>query len=293
MATATEHRFQQGRLMAGMRTVAFAVGATMLFGLACPHRLHAAGGQSVQAADNAANAVAQTAGASPVLVELFTSEGCSSCPPADAWLQRVDASQPIPGVRLIVLSEHVDYWNHDGWKDPYSSPLLTSRQENYVTALRLSTPYTPQIIIDGAEELPSGDPQQAGHTFQKAAAAPKVAVRIASVSVEAKTPAVVRARIEADGKSVKHRADVYVVVAFDHAESQVLRGENKGRHLSHVAVVQDLVKVGTLEQGKSFSRDCELTLKTGTGPANIRVIAFVQESGPGRVLGAALRNADK
>ena len=228
--------------------------------------------------------------ASPILVELFTSEGCSSCPPADALLQRMDASQPFPGMQLIVLSEHVVYWNHDGWKDPYSSALLTDRQSAYCHTLGVSDPYTPQMIVDGSGILRLTDPQQVDQVFQKAATVRKVGVRIGAVRVEAKT---LQTHIETDSDSEQHNADVYLAVALDHAESQVLRGENSGKHLTHVAVVQSLKKVGKLESGKGFGEDVQMKLKPDTDPANIRVIAFVQESGSGKVLGAALRKIEK
>jgi hypothetical protein len=227
-----------------------------------------------------------TSPAAPVLLELFTSEGCSSCPPADNFVRSVDAMQPFRGVHLIVLSEHVDYWDQDGWKDPFSSPSFTDRQTEYVRALRLSTPYTPQIIVDGTTIL-KGNRQEVAQIFAKAADDPKVPVRVSAIKLGT-SPDVVRAHVDVDGSAAKHSADIFVAVALDHAESQVLKGENSGKRLTYVAVVEEMKKVGKLNKGKNFSEDVELKLKSAPDPQNLRLVAFAQEPGPGEVLGAAM-----
>lgn len=248
----------------------------------------------LQPASNAAGRGTQSDNATPaktpnpVLIELFTSEGCSTCPPADGLVRKLDAGQPIPGAQLIVLSEHVTYWDQDGWKDPNSSSSLTERQNSYEGVLGEKTVFTPQLIIDGTHEVKVGDPKQIEDTLLKAAATPKIGVRIGDVTVDPGNPAVLHAHVETDANSEKHNAEVFVAVALDHVESQVLRGENGGRHLIHVAVVQELTKVGKLPKGKNFAQDVQLKLKPGTDPKNIRLVALVQESGPGKVLGAAL-----
>jgi hypothetical protein len=225
----------------------------------------------------------------PVLVELFTSEGCSSCPPADAWLQQLDLAQPITGAQLIVLSEHVDYWNHDGWEDPFSSALVTQRQEGYVRALRLDSAFTPQVVVNGSVNLKLGDSQQIKQTFLQAAGASTIRVTISGAAIAAGDPATLRANVALDGNNIERSADVYAAAVLSHAESQVLHGENGGKRLIHVAVVQELAKVGRLEKGKKFSRTIDIKLKPGTDPKNIRLIVFAQEPGPGKVLGAALQ----
>ena len=246
-------------------------------------------GRGLQVANKIALSEISSTDGRPILIELFTSEGCSSCPPADALLLKLDTSQPIPGALLIVLSEHVDYWDHDGWKDPNSSAALTERQAAYVRALGLSTAYTPQIIVDGTSEIRANDPQQVEKVFHLVMAAPKVPVHIGEVSLNAVNPAVLSTRIETEGESNTHNADVYVAVALDRVESQILRGENGGRHLTHVAVVQQLTKIGKLSKRKNFDESIQLKLKPGTDPKNLRIVVFVQEPGPGRVFGAAMR----
>jgi hypothetical protein len=251
----------------------------------------------------AASDAAQQASPAPVLVELFTSEGCSSCPPADALLQQLDRWQPVAGVQLIVLSEHVDYWNHDGWTDPYSSHFFTERQNAYSEHLRLATVYTPQMVVDGNREFTGSDGRLALQACQRAAGFRKLPIRVTLISPEKaspptsqENPATLRVHIEADALDESYKfkqADVYVVVALNSADSQVAAGENKGRHLNHVAVVQSLTKVGSVKKGKSFVQDVPLQLNSRTDPARVRVIAFVQESGQGQVLGAALQRVGK
>jgi hypothetical protein len=238
-----------------------------------------------QAGEKTPAASSDQAQGNPVLVELFTSEGCSSCPPADEFVRKLDQQQPLPNVQLIVLSEHVDYWDHQGWKDPYSSSAITDRQVAYERALGLSEPYTPQLIIDGAGEIRLADQQQMERAFQKEATAPKIPVRLEGVSANS---GLLRAHVSADAGSGNEKANVYLAVALNHADSQVLHGENGGRHLVHAAVVTQLIEIGKLEKGQKFAKDVQVKLKPGIDPLNLRVIAFVQAPGPGKLLGAAL-----
>ncbi len=231
---------------------------------------------------------------SPVLVELFTSEGCSSCPPADALLQQLDRTQPVGGAQLIVLSEHVDYWNHIGWTDPFSSRFFSDRQSAYSDRFGLKSVYTPQMVVDGNAEFVGNDSRLASQAVTKSLALQKVAIRISGVSLDASKT--LQAHVDTDAlpeTSKVRKADVYLVAALNHAESQVLRGENGGRRLSHVGVVQSLTKIGSIEAGKTFSQDVHLKLDPRTDPANLRVIAFIQEKGQRQVLGVAQEKTQK
>ena len=223
----------------------------------------------------------------PILMELFTSEGCSSCPPVDNWLARMDAAQPLAGAEIIVLSEHVDYWDHDGWKDPFSSAAITERQKQYVFNLGLRTIYTPQIILDGDAELRPSDPEGAQQILAKAANVSMIAVSVNSVTVSAGSPAALDGRIEADS-GTQSRGEVFVAVALDKVLTEVVAGENNGRKLTNIAVVRKMVRIGKLEKGRSFNQTFSVRLWPDADPANLRVVAFVQEPGPGRVLGAAM-----
>jgi hypothetical protein len=222
-----------------------------------------------------------TATEKPVLVELFTSEGCSSCPPADALLRTLDSTQPVPGVQLIVLEEHVDYWDDQGWKDTYSSHVFTVRQQIYADRLHREGPYTPQMVVDGSLEFVGSDREKADQAFEKARALPKVTIKISSVKIENGN---LRAHIETD--ALPSQGEVFLALALEHAQSQVLHGENGGHRLEHVAVLRNLVGVEKAAKGTIFSKDVSVVLSAPGQP--YRVIAFVQEPKQGKILGAAV-----
>jgi hypothetical protein len=223
----------------------------------------------------------------PVLVELFTSEGCSSCPPADRFLQKLDG-QPIQGAEMIVLSEHVDYWNHIGWKDPYSASFYSQRQSTYARRFGLDSVYTPQMVVDGTSEFVGSNSGQADKVFRKALGVPKLAVHLSSISTDASNT--LHAHLETgalDSSFGSREAEVYVAVALNRAESQVSAGENSGHRLTHVSVVKSLTRIGALKQGQILAQDVQLRLEPGSDSRSLRLIAFVQEPRQGRVLGAA------
>jgi hypothetical protein len=223
----------------------------------------------------------------PVLVELFTSEGCSSCPPADRFLEKLDG-QPVQGAEMIVLSEHVDYWNHIGWKDPYSASFYSQRQSSYANRFGLDSVYTPQMVVDGTSEFVGSNSGLADKAFQKALRVPKLQVRLSSISSDASNT--LHAHLETgtlDASFGSREADVFVAVALNRAESQVSAGENAGHRLAHVSVVKSLTKVGGLKQGQVLAQDVQLKLGPGSDPSGLHVVAFVQEARQGRVLGAA------
>ena len=217
----------------------------------------------------------------PVLVELFTSEGCSSCPPADNFLRTLDAKQPIDGAQLIVLGEHVDYWDGQGWRDAYSDHNFTARQENYVNRMNLKSAYTPQLVIDGTTECSGSDFKRAIQALETARTEGKVALKISSVTIE---NGKLHAHIESG--TAPDKADLMVALALDHAESQVLRGENSGHHLEHVAIARDIVKVGKVPKGATLVKDVEITTKVTN--ASYRLIFFLQQPDQGKILGAAI-----
>src|SRR5579862_8138820 len=152
------------------------VGLSVVTWICSPTGKFAAGSTDVNSSQSE-----DRASRTPVVVELFTSEGCSDCPPADKLLSWLAKSQPVKDVEIIPLSEHVDYWNHLGWSDPYSSSALSQRQRDYSNSLR-SEVYTPQMIVDGTVEFVGSDADKALRAISSELHTPKVTVNIQPIS---------------------------------------------------------------------------------------------------------------
>jgi hypothetical protein len=219
----------------------------------------------------------------PVLLELFTSEGCSSCPPADRLLEILDEKQPVAGADLIVLSEHVDYWDRLGWKDPFSSSQYTTRQQDYTNRYNFDGVYTPQLVVDGRYGFVGSDGREASAAIQKAIRERKIAIAVSNV---ARNGNQVTARIElpADENFKGVRGILYVALADNRQESHVARGENGGRTLAHVAVTRVLKQLGPVDFDAAFAKEITLPVQAGSGNG-LRIVVFIQDPKSGHVLG--------
>jgi hypothetical protein len=224
-----------------------------------------------------------------VLVELFTSEGCSSCPPADRLLVELDERQPVADVEIIALGEHVDYWDGLGWRDSFSSAEATGRQQKYSRHFGQNRVYTPQMVVDGVEEFVGSDKRQAQQAIQRAASRAKAQLRIEPDSSAGDAHAA-RWMIFVDSLPPKapRNVDVYVAITESGLANQVSRGENRGRTLKHTSVVRVLQKIGEFDNspGARFEHGVELPLDSAWKRENLRIAAFVQEPAVGRVMGA-------
>jgi hypothetical protein len=215
----------------------------------------------------------------PIIVELFTSEGCSDCPPADALLRKLEAAQPIPNAEIIVLGEHVDYWNHIGWTDRFSSKQFTERQQYYVNDFALDSAYTPQMVVDGRAEFNGANGPKAASAIADAAKQPRIEIALSEAAdghLKIAIPASVLAK----------KSEVVLAITESNLTSEVKKGENDGRTLTHTGVVRSLKKIGELK-GDAFSSDEALNLSPDWKRVDLRAVVFVQEKNSRHIIGAA------
>src|SRR6266446_3949568 len=149
----------------------------------------------------------------PVVVELFTSEGCSSCPPADNLLIRMAEQQPIKNAEVIALEEHVDYWNQLGWVDPFSSPQYRARQNDYAQRFSIDSVFTPQMVVYGKAQFSGGDGARSLQEIGQAAQAPGVQVDL-KTAVNSRDPELLDLFVQVTNLTAgkTRRADVYLAV---------------------------------------------------------------------------------
>lgn len=217
-----------------------------------------------------------------VLVELFTSEGCSSCPPADALLRQVNGTRTNGGQLIVGISEHVTYWNSLGWSDPFSSSLYTDRQNAYGQRFHLEGVYTPQMVINGSEEIVGSDRAGLARAVKtEEDQRPQLSLRILSMSV---AQSMLTVNLATSGELPAHGADLIAVLVDDSDRSNVLRGENSGRDLVHVAVARSITRIARVQATGERTVQIPIPASFQTSQGH-HLILFAQTPGNGRVLG--------
>jgi hypothetical protein len=216
----------------------------------------------------------------PVLVELFTSEGCSSCPSAEAELSRLAIEQPVSSARIVPLAFHVDYWDRLGWTDPFSSAVWTARQGDYARG-RSGQLYTPEAVVQGGRDCVGSDDHALQGMVHAAAAGSNVRIEVTRVAGSGPDSLRVTVHI---GALSDEQATLLVALTESGLSVPVPRGENGGRTLAHAPLARDLRNLGHVgAAGGTF--DATLSVPSGSRRENLDVVAFVQAGPGGRVLG--------
>jgi hypothetical protein len=223
----------------------------------------------------------------PVVLELFTSEGCSSCPPADAFLKQLDDAGRVNDVDVIAIEEHVDYWDRLGWRDPFSSPDWTERQEQYTRVFRHDGPATPQFVVNGRRDFVSMSSREA---LQSVVEASTVAAAELHLSPTGDSPRSAEFSITIENASPEtHSAVLLLAVTERGLSSNVLRGENQGRNLTHAPVLRSLTRLH-IPKAKP-SGVSEMTAKVALDRSwkreNLRFVVFLQDQKSLHIVGAA------
>lgn len=227
--------------------------------------------------------------AQPVLVELFTSEGCSSCPPADALLRRLVTTQPLAGVQVIALEEHVDYWDSLGWHDPFSAAQFTRRQYQYAAALGNGSVYTPQMMVNGRVAFVGSDSARVRQAIASAGKVPLATISLVRTYIKANTVGLRLEMKQLPAATDDDVAEVWLAVTEDNLANEVTAGENDGRQLTHDAVVRRLERIGriNLSTGGGYNVNPAVALAPDWHKAALRAVVFVQGASSRHILGMA------
>jgi len=210
------------------------------------------------------------------LVELFTSEGCSSCPPAEKWLSALKSSQDL-WTKTVPVAFHVDYWDHLGWRDRFAKPEFTSRQQHYAAAWGGDSVYTPGLVVNGREWR-----GWFGNAVPTSSI--KVGVLRASLGEDGK----LSATFVPDATQARNLA-LNVALLGNDLESNVKRGENSGRKLHHDFVVLDLMRVDMINESSRWTGSVALPMRSGNDKPTA-LAAWITENGiPIQATGGWLR----
>jgi hypothetical protein len=244
-------------------------------------------GSSQKAAGTAGSASVRV----PVVLELFTSEGCSSCPPADALLARLAEQQPVVGAEIIALEEHVDYWDHEGWIDPFSSAQWTQRQQVYASGFANHGVYTPELVVDGRSGFVGSHQSDAYQAIAIAVAQPRTDISVSLLKSDKREHERVKVEVgKLQGAQQNDVAEVWLAITETALHSSVTGGENAGHDLHHAPVMRWLHKAGATDPNaaQSFAGESDLKLDSAWKRNNLRIVAFVQEKRSHHILGATV-----